>query len=50
MTDASDEQPVDLGKKDAEPAADSEDVPADAGATKADDAEPKKTDGEADAK
>jgi preprotein translocase subunit YajC len=50
VTDASDEQPVDLGKKDAEPAADTEDVPADAGATKADDAEPKKTDGEADAK
>jgi preprotein translocase subunit YajC len=50
VTDASDDQPVDLGKKDAEPVADAEDAPAAAGATKAEDAEPKKTDGEADAK
>jgi preprotein translocase subunit YajC len=44
-SDASDDKPVDLGKKDA--AEDAADEPAEA---KADAAEPKKTDGEADAK
>ncbi|GGN70945.1 preprotein translocase subunit YajC [Streptomyces albiflavescens] len=45
---ASDDKPIDLGKKDAadEPA----DEPAEAKADEADEAEPKKTDGEADAK
>jgi preprotein translocase subunit YajC len=42
---ASDDKPIDLGKKDAD--ADAADEPAEA---KADDAEPKKTDGESDAK
>lgn len=47
-SDASDDKPIDLGKKDAaeEPA----DEPAEAKADDADEAEPKKTDGEADAK
>jgi preprotein translocase subunit YajC len=52
-SDASDDKPIDLGKKDA--ADEQADEPADAKAdeaaeAKADEAEPKKTDGEADAK
>lgn len=47
-SDASDDKPIDLGKKDA--AAEPADEPAEAKADEADEAEPKKTDGESDAK
>jgi preprotein translocase subunit YajC len=46
--DASDDKPLDLGKKDV--AAEPSDKPAEAKADEADEAEPKKTDGESDAK
>ncbi|MCX5088967.1 preprotein translocase subunit YajC [Streptomyces sp. NBC_00365] len=46
--DASDDKPLDLGKKDVD--AEPSDKPAEAEADKADEAEPKKTDGESDAK
>ncbi|MFF1677781.1 preprotein translocase subunit YajC [Streptomyces sp. NPDC058256] len=51
-SDASDDKPIDLGKKDAadEPADAKADEPAEAKADEADEAEPKKTDGESDAK
>ncbi|WP_405878479.1 preprotein translocase subunit YajC [Streptomyces sp. NBC_01136] len=47
-SDASDDKPLDLGKKDV--AAEPSDEPAEAKADEADEAEPKKTDGESDAK
>jgi preprotein translocase subunit YajC len=47
-SEASDDKPLDLGKKDA--AAEPSDEPAEAKADEADEAEPKKTDGESDAK
>ncbi|WP_329534990.1 preprotein translocase subunit YajC [Streptomyces sp. NBC_01450] len=47
-SDASDDKPLDLGKKDV--AVEPSDKPAEAEADKADEAEPKKTDGESDAK
>ncbi|GHD49607.1 preprotein translocase subunit YajC [Streptomyces mirabilis] len=47
-SDASDDKPLDLGKKDV--AAEPSDKPAEAKADEADEAEPKKTDGESDAK
>ncbi|MDX3639047.1 preprotein translocase subunit YajC [Streptomyces sp. MB09-02B] len=47
---ASDDKPIDLGKKDAPDAAADETAEAKADEAKADEAEPKKTDGESDAK